>query len=235
MNQLIRKVRNSRSCNRLRHRMAELNDCPTFRHRILWGIIAIFLLNPITGFTYLEPQTVVSDSMMPELKEGDHVMVEKYEFWVFPVLRDNIIAFHPTNYRLKPEVGGTLINRVIGLPREKVQIKGGEIYINDHLLKQEKTVAKPNYAWGPQVIPPNSYFVLGDNRSSINGRHNWEIVRQDRIIGQAVFRFWPLNQGSHITEWGPTKGFCESEMHGLFFSTATTCDYDKKLMPNFGV
>lgn len=234
MNQLIRKVRNSRSCNRLRHRMAELNDCPTFRLRILWGIIAIFFLNPITGVTGLEPQTVNSVSMMPELKEGDRVAVEKHEFWVFPLLRDDIIAFHPTDYRLKPEVRGTLINRVIGLPREKVQIKGGEIYINDRLLKQENSVAKPIYPWGPQVIPPNSYFVLGDNRNPRDGKFDWEIVRQDRIVGVAVFRFWPLNRGGFVTNWGPTKGFCESVMHGLFFTTATTCDYDKKLMPNFG-
>lgn len=231
MNQLIRKVWNSRSCNRLQHRITEL-DCPTVHLRIVWGIIAFFLLNPVTGFTDLELQTVNSVSMMPELKEGDRLIVNM--FFISNLRRDAIIAFQTKASEAKQQVKEILTSRVIGLPGEKVQIKGGEIYIDNHLLKQEKTVAKPNHPWGPQVIPPNSYFVLGDNRNSRDGKLDWEIVGQDRIVGLAVLRLWPLNRGSFVTNWGPTKGSCQISMMPMAMILSNSCNYKKDLLPNLG-
>ena len=231
MNQLIRKVWNSRSYKRLQHRITEL-DCPTVHLRIVWGIIAFFLLNPVTGFTDLELQTVNSVSMMPELKEGDRLIINM--FFISNLRRDDIIVFHPKASKSKQRVKGSLTSRVIGLPGEKVQITGREIYINSRLLKQEKTVAKPHAPWGPQVIPPNSYFVLGDNRNPRDGKLDWEIVGQDRIVGLAFFRFWPLNRGSFITDWGPTKGTCQISMMPMAMILSNSCDYNKDLLPNLG-
>ena len=53
---------------------------------------------------------------------------------------------------------------------------------------------QPPFLAKPEVIPPNSYLMLGDNRGSSYDGRCWGVVPRDHIIGQAVVRFWPLNK-----------------------------------------
>ncbi|MEM9770398.1 MAG: signal peptidase I [Cyanobacteria bacterium P01_D01_bin.73] len=50
------------------------------------------------------------------------------------------------------------------------------------------------YLKGPIVVPEKSYLVLGDNRNRSYDSRCWGVVPEERIIGQAVWRFWPLDR-----------------------------------------
>ncbi|KAF0134526.1 MAG: signal peptidase I [Candidatus Saganbacteria bacterium] len=92
-----------------------------------------------------------------------------------------------------------LIKRLIGLPGEKLEVKKGIVYINGKELKEPHPINN-NYfdldslpaAFGPVVIPKDSYFVMGDNRPNSADSRYWGFLPRNNIIGPAFLRIWPL-------------------------------------------
>jgi len=144
---------------------------------------------------------IPSSSMEPTLKIDDRLMVDKLSYHFANPQRGDIVVFNPPEAVIKEQnLHDPFIKRVIGLPGEQVEVKGGRVYINNLPLRENYIADKPNYAWGPQIVPPNSYLVLGDNRNNSYDGHYWGFVRRDHIIGRAVVRFWPLDRISGLGE-----------------------------------
>lgn len=137
-----------------------------------------------------EPRYVSSGSMLPTLEVNDHLMIDKLSYrWSNPQ-RGDIVVFSPTEELKRQHFQDTFIKRLIGLPGEKVEIKGGRVYINDKLLREKYIAENLVYHWGPVTVPANSYLVMGDNRdNSYDGRY-WGFVPRANILGKAVVRFW---------------------------------------------
>ncbi|HEY9671990.1 MAG TPA: signal peptidase I [Waterburya sp.] len=137
-----------------------------------------------------ESRYVASGSMQPTLEVNDRLLIDKLTYrWSTPK-RGDIVVFSPTQKLKEQHVQDTLIKRVIGLPGEKVEIKEGRVYIDNHLLPEKYTAEHLRYQWGPVIVPAHSYLVMGDNRDrSYDGRY-WGFVPQANIIGKAVIRFW---------------------------------------------
>lgn len=148
-----------------------------------------------------EARYIPSGSMLPTLQINDRLIIDKISYRFNSPQRGDIVVFSPTATLEKQNFHDAFIKRVIGLPGDKVQVKGGRVYINDQPLR-ENYIGKeevPQYEWGPQVVPPDSYLVLGDNRNNSYDSHYWGFVPRDKIIGRAVVRFWPPNRAGEIT------------------------------------
>ena len=80
------------------------------------------------------------------------------------------------------------IFRVIGLGSEKIEIKNGQVLINNRILDEpfEKISFDDNF--GPIAIPENEYFLLGDNRAESEDSRYWKpsTIEKERIIGKVV-------------------------------------------------
>ncbi|MCW3052273.1 MAG: signal peptidase bacterial type [Chthonomonadales bacterium] len=105
-----------------------------------------------------------------------------------------------------------LIKRVIGLPGDKVLIKGGRVYINGVILPEKYKTIPPDYeAMGeyavikPLVIPQGELFVLGDNRNNSDDGRFWGTLKRKYIIGKFVHNLY--NEG----EKGPNVLRAQSE------------------------
>lgn len=144
---------------------------------------------------------IPSGSMEPTIKINDRLIVDKISYHFTSPQRGDIVVFDPPAPVIAAEkLHEPYIKRVIGLPGEKVEVKGGRVYINNLPLHENYIADKPNYIWGPQIVPPDSFLVLGDNRNDSYDGHYWGFVARDRIIGRAVVRFWPLNRISSFSE-----------------------------------
>ncbi len=129
-------------------------------------------------------------SMEPTLQSGEFVIVNKLAYMFGDPTTGDVIVFH---FPRDPDQ--EYIKRIIGLPGDRVEVKGGEVYINDQVLSEDYIAASPVYdsVWD---VPDDSLFVLGDNRNNSSDSHNWGPVPLDYVIGKATFIYWPP------TEWG---------------------------------
>lgn len=143
-----------------------------------------------------EPRYIPSVSMLPTLEVGDRVVVEKISYRFRPPATGEIIVFDPPE--ALQQYGYTkdqaFIKRVIGEPGETVKIAGGKVYLNDRPLSEDYIAEPPDYQWGPESVPADGIFVMGDNRNNSNDSHVWGFLPKKNIIGRAAFRFWPLNR-----------------------------------------
>jgi len=146
-------------------------------------VVAISSLLSTLLFPVLE---IYGKSMSPTLTEKDIVLcIRKTNF-----KRGDIIAFYYNNK--------ILIKRVIGISSDWINIdEEGNIYVNNILLEEpyikEKYYGESDIEY-PYQVPEESYFVLGDERtSSIDSRSTIiGTVPKENIIGKIIFKLWPI-------------------------------------------
>jgi signal peptidase I len=137
-------------------------------------------------------------SMFATLDDNDYLIANKIDYRLHAPQRGDIIILRP------PSSNSTdFIKRIIALPGERILISHGFVYINGHKLDEPYLPE----AWtqldtwgGPDgmVVPPNSYFVMGDNRNRSQDSRVFGFIGRDRIDGRAWFRIWPLNHFGNI-------------------------------------
>jgi len=153
-----------------------------FLSLLIAGFIIIFLYQPVK---------VEGTSMMPWLTDQERIFINKYVYQFDEIQRGDIVVFW---YPLDP--AKSYIKRVIGLPGETVEESDGEIYINGWKLVEPYIL--PEYqdrqSYGPLVVPPDEYYVLGDRRSSSSDSRVWGTVPRKHIYGKAVFVYWPMER-----------------------------------------
>lgn len=96
-----------------------------------------------------------------------------------------------------PETSDTnFIKRVVAVPGDRLRIEDGHPVINGEV--QEEDFARPCPGAGSPcnlreeiTIPPDHYFMMGDNRGSSDDSRFWGPVPRDQIIGQAFLTYWP--------------------------------------------
>jgi signal peptidase I len=156
------------------------------------GLSAILALGIRTFVA--EARYIPSESMLPTLEINDRLIVDKLGYRFKEPRRGDVVVFKPTAKLEELNFKDAFIKRVIGLPGDKVEVKGRVVYVNDRPLEEQYIEEQPNYEYGPVVVPENEYLVLGDNRNNSYDSHYWGFVPRENIIGQAIVRFWPFNR-----------------------------------------
>lgn len=153
--------------------------------------VIVFLIN---GFL-IAPTKVVGTSMLNTLADGDVLMVDKVTYDFREPKRFEIVVF-PYQYNKSTN----FVKRIIGLPGEKVEIKDFKIYINDVLLDEyygiyDEEAQNRISNYGPVTLAADEYFVMGDNRDHSDDSRSVDVgvVKEDNIIGRAIFRIYPFN------------------------------------------
>jgi signal peptidase I len=175
-------------------------------------VIAVILALFIRTFV-VQAFKIPTGSMENNLLIGDHLLVNKFVFGpsetrleraLLPmgtIKRDDVIVF---KYPEEPD--RDYIKRVIGLPGETVELKAKKIYINGapldepyvHFLEppstetdlHEVTSIDVRERYGPVTVPPDQYFVMGDNRDNSQDSRYWGFLRRDYVKGKALLIYW---------------------------------------------
>ena len=152
--------------------------------------IAIFL------FIYLlvlQPHKIKGDSMQPNYPDGEFLLTDKLSYRFGEPQRGDVIVFEAPGVQ-----GEEYIKRIIGLPGERVQVKGGKVYVNGKMLEEsylKSTLVTSNGAFSKEgkedLVPTDHYYVLGDNRPASSESRAWGFIDKSKINGKSWLIYWP--------------------------------------------
>ena len=163
-------------------------------------IVAVFLL---LGVFVAQPVVVEGTSMLPQLHDGERLLVNKLVYYKFMdyswghIERGDVVVFW---YPKDPEK--SYVKRIIGLPGETVEVRRGKIIINGRELDEPYLEADHNQSlpsFPPVTVDEHFYFVMGDNRDNSSDSRYWGLVPEKYIYGKAFFRYWNPSHIGFIT------------------------------------
>jgi signal peptidase I len=136
----------------------------------------------------MEAFWIPSGSMIPTLEIGDRVLVNKFIYRFTDPSRGDIIVFESVD-----NSNEDLIKRVVGLPGDKIAVRGGKLFVNGEPQKEPYTNKKlPDRSFYAQTtVPKNHVFVMGDNRGNSADSRVFGPLPEKNIEGEAFLRFWP--------------------------------------------
>lgn len=148
-------------------------------------VIAIFI-----NLFLVQATQVLGQSMEPNLHTQQRVLVEKvsYRFLHAPQRGDIVVI----DLDKENKADDMLIKRVIGLPGDTIELRGGEVYIDGERLEESWMPNVGGGSYGPTTIPSLHVFVMGDNRGASNDSRSFGPVHVDNLVGRAWFSYWPL-------------------------------------------
>ena len=157
-------------------------------------VISLAISGFIIIFVY-QPVKVEGTSMMPSLEDQERIFVNKFVYRLEPIERGDVVVF-----RYPRDPSKSFIKRVIGLAGDRIRIEAGRVWVNGRRLKEDYVpqAYEDVRSYSETVVPPGSYFVLGDHRSLSNDSRDFGPVSENFIYGKAVFGYWPMDKMGRV-------------------------------------
>ena len=170
------------------------------------SILVAFILAMVIRAFIVQAFKIPTGSMRMTLIEGDLILVNKFIYGAnVPFTNFRLPAVHQPKrgdvvvFIYPEDKKKDFIKRLVALPGETIEIKGGSIYINDKpvteaIFNRIYYFNKGDFgSQGQKIVVPNDcYFVLGDNSASSKDSRYWGFVPKENLLGQAMVIYWPL-------------------------------------------
>jgi signal peptidase I len=177
--------------------------------------VALGLALVIQAFL-VKPFRIPSESMVPTLEVNQRVLVDRVSFRFSDPDRGDIVVFKPPEGadlnscgvqkldnqpcpKPTPEKSETnFIKRVVAVPGDRLSVRRGQVYIDGEPQDEEFAQISQDCATcnleKAITIPPDHYFMMGDNRGASADSREWGPVPKKWIIGRAFATYWPPRQ-----------------------------------------
>ena len=151
-------------------------------------LISLAIILPVRMFL-IQPFYVEGASMEPSFYDKEYLIINEITYRFNEPQRGEVIVFkYPKNPRQY------YIKRIIGLPGETIEIRDGQVHINNEILGEEYIELLSSDNRRTVVLGDNEYFVLGDNRKNSSDSRIFGPLKGKYIIGKVWFRGWPLER-----------------------------------------
>ncbi len=186
--------------------------------RLIRDVFLILVIFVLIGVFAIQPVVVEGSSMLPQLNDGERLLVNKLVYYNIKGVRwghlergDIVVFWYPK------EPDKSYVKRIIGMPGETVEISNGRVHINGVELKEDYLEDFHNQSLAPlsaRRVETHHYFVMGDNRDNSSDSRIWGLVPEKYIYGKALFRYWrPENIG--FVEHGEYQGVTEAPLEDV--------------------
>jgi len=159
------------------------------RSLLAWISLALLL-----RWQVLEPRWIPSGSMLPSLRVNDRILVEKVSRRLggSPPL-GSVVVFRAADALLASGYGpdAALIKRVVAGPSDELAVEQGQLILNGVVCEEPWLEEAMAYSLPRFTVPDRQIFVLGDNRNASLDSHLWGPLPVDRVVGRAIWRYWP--------------------------------------------
>lgn len=191
----------------MRRRKAAVRETMEYVQSIALAILLAMVIMTFVGRSFV----VEGASMEPTLHNRERIIVEKVSYRFRAPARGEIIVLkNPWRpdmegwdraveaMRELVDFSGSMrpyIKRIIGVGGDAIEISDGRVYLNGKDLHEPYVAASPWSDYGRVTVPEGYVFVMGDNRNnSDDSRGSVGFLRTDRIVGRAMFRYYPLKK-----------------------------------------
>jgi len=168
------------------------------RYRLVREVIETIVLTVLMFLVIrfaVQNFNIEGHSMEPGLHDQELILVDKWTYLFHPPSRGDVVVFIAP-----PQPSQDYIKRVIGVPGDVITIQNSTVIVDGVALKE--TYVDSRNQGGTfeakhifnMLVPPNEYFVLGDNRANSSDSRVWGFVPKQNIIGRAALVYWPLQQ-----------------------------------------
>jgi len=186
-----------------RERNVKRNATREYIEAIIFALILALIIKTFL----IQAFKIPSGSMIPTLLKGDQILVNKFIYGTRIPLSDvkvleirephrgDIVVFeYPEDRNVH------YIKRLIGLPGDTIEIVNKAVFVNgekydvpqaqyeDPEVLPSAISVRDNY--GPLVVPPHCYFMMGDNRDNSRDSRFWGFVDNVELVGNAVVIYW---------------------------------------------
>jgi signal peptidase I len=161
------------------------------------AVISLAVVLVVRNFI-IQPFFVDGRSMVPNLHNGDYLIIDELTYRFRDPQRGEVIVFHfPKNE------SSYFVKRIIGLPGDTVQIKNGTVTIlneqnPDGFQLSENYLIDKTPGDMQVTLKAGEYFVLGDNRLESYDSRSWGVLPSKEIVGLVRLRLWPINAAQAI-------------------------------------
>lgn len=134
---------------------------------------------------------VAGESMEPTLASNQYLLISRLHYLVGNTHRGDLIVLH---HPLHPK--RDFVKRIIGLPGEHLNIKGGQVFINGNLLREpylKKEGSYPDPTPSQWLLGEEEHFVMGDNRADSQDSRAFGPIDRNLIVGRAWLCYWPAH------------------------------------------
>ena len=182
------------------------------------AVVIAFVVKTFVAQAFYIP----SGSMIPQLNEGDRIVVSKVAYHLHDPRRGDIVVFDcPPRAACPPAPGGILpvrvlrglfeaiglrqpsteeyIKRVIGLPGDQVVGQNGRVYVNgEELVEPYLPTGTLTSDFGPVNVGEGHLWVMGDNRDESSDSRVFGSIERSSVVGRAILRAWPPTDASFL-------------------------------------
>lgn len=171
---------------------------------VLVGVINAPLPNYIRS-NYIQAFKMPSAGNEPTILVGDYILVDRRESARNPVRGDMVVFEFPGD----PQKD--FVQRVVAVEGDIVEVREKDLIINGNIIDEEYAVHNDTNIipkgrvnrdfYGPETVPENSYFVMGDNRDRSHDSRFWGFVDRTKIKGTVDKVYWSWDRLNKIVRW----------------------------------
>ena len=175
---------------------------------IIGGALSISVAISTRVFAF-EPFASASGSMAPTIQIGDQVVANKLVYRIREPARGDIVIFKSPLDRHQ-----YLIKRVVAVGGDSIEIRDKAVFINDRpiddpwghhldpqIIPQSGDEGRKRDNLAPIVLPPETYFLLGDNRNESKDSRDWGAIRREDIKGNVSVIYWSKDRDTGVIRW----------------------------------
>jgi signal peptidase I len=170
------------------------------RYRLVREVIETIVLTVLMFLVIrfaVQNFNIEGTSMEPSLHNQELILVDKWTYLFRPPARGDVIVFIAP-----PTPSQDYIKRIIAVPGDTITVQNTTVIVDGVTLNE--SYVDPNNQGNMYdykhihdlVVPPNDYFVMGDNRAGSFDSRAWGFVPRKKIIGRAAFVYWPLHESN---------------------------------------
>ncbi len=155
-------------------------------------LLALFIF--FAARLFIQTFSIEGRSMQPNFQPKQYALVSKASYGMgSPERGDVIVLYRPGNPTEE------LLKRIVGLPGDKIQFLDGSVFVNGQKLDESDYLGDESTGRREGlVVPADSYFVLGDNRSVSKDSRSFGPVPRAAIVGKVLLIYWPIAQARTV-------------------------------------